>query len=138
MTDYAAGRSLRRPNPSAWRMGGSPNVTTTLIAFVLAAVYVVSASAFGPGYLYDRTSILARQAVDAPVSEFLQIGTSAPATRGGTRIFRAGEPDELADLVGSGAFRTGPGLEGKYFWPTRTQADDFAAMASKANMGGPY
>lgn len=55
----------------------------------------------------------------------------------GQRMFRAVEPDELADLAGSGAFRTAPGLEGKYFWPTRSQADDFAAMASKANMGGP-
>lgn len=56
----------------------------------------------------------------------------------GQRIFRAVEPDELADLAGSGAFRTAPGLEGKYFWPTQAQADDFAAMASKAGMGGPY
>jgi RHS repeat-associated protein len=62
----------------------------------------------------------------------------APNTAAGQRIFRAIEPDELADLAGSGAFRTVPGLEGKYFWPTRSQADDFAAMASKANMGGPY
>lgn len=54
------------------------------------------------------------------------------------RIFRAVEPDELADLAGTGAFRTAPGLEGKYFWPTRGQADDFAAMARKADMGGPY
>jgi len=58
-----------------------------------------------------------------------------------TRIFRAVEPDELADLASSGQFRLGgwaDGLEGKYFWPSRAQADDFAVLATKADMGDPY
>jgi RHS repeat-associated protein len=39
-----------------------------------------------------------------------------------TRIFRAIEPAELADLEFSGQYRPGPGNEGKYFFPTRAQA----------------
>lgn len=57
------------------------------------------------------------------------------------RIFRAVEPDELEDLRASGQFRLGgwaEGLEGKYFWPTKEQADGFAELATKAKMGGPY
>lgn len=56
----------------------------------------------------------------------------------GQRIFRAIEPDELADLADLGAFRTVAGLEGKYFWPTQAQAGEFAEMMTKRGMGGPY
>ena len=56
----------------------------------------------------------------------------------GQRLYRAVEPDELADIVGTGAYRTVPGLEGKYFFPTQGQADDFAALMTKADIGGPY
>ncbi|HTN99549.1 MAG TPA: hypothetical protein VL068_02640 [Microthrixaceae bacterium] len=54
----------------------------------------------------------------------------------GQRIFRAIEPDELADLADLGAFRTVAGLEGKYFWPTQAQAGEFAEMMTKRGMGG--
>lgn len=57
----------------------------------------------------------------------------------GQRIYRAVEPDELADLVGSGQYRNIPGIgHGKYFFPTRQQADAFAEMMTKRGMGGPY
>ena len=57
--------------------------------------------------------------------------TTAPrfvATKGGgkTEIWRAVEPDELADLIGSGKYRPGPGNEGKYFFPTKAQAKNLA------------
>lgn len=45
---------------------------------------------------------------------------------GGSRIFRAVEPDILADLVGSGSSRALPGQTGKYFFPTSEQAENFA------------
>ncbi len=65
---------------------------------------------------------------------------SAPqATGGSQRIFRAVEPDELADLVGSGQYRNIPGIgDGKYFFPTKQQADAFDEMMVKRNMGGPF
>jgi hypothetical protein len=66
-----------------------------------------------------------------------QLSCSYTPSSAGQRIFRAVEPDELADLAGSGAFRTAPGLEGKYFWSTQAPADDFAAMATKAAPNGP-
>ncbi|MFV0317866.1 MAG: hypothetical protein ACK5O2_13015, partial [Microthrixaceae bacterium] len=56
----------------------------------------------------------------------------------GQRIYRAVEPDELADLMGSGQYRNIPGIgDGKYFFPTRQQADAFAEMMTKRGMGGP-
>jgi hypothetical protein len=45
---------------------------------------------------------------------------------GKTEIWRAVEPDELADLIGSGKYRPGPGNEGKYFFPTKAQAKNLA------------
>jgi hypothetical protein len=50
------------------------------------------------------------------------------ATKAGgkTEIWRAVEPDELADLIGSGKYRPGPGNEGKYFFPTKAQAKNLA------------
>lgn len=40
-----------------------------------------------------------------------------------TQLFRAVEPGELADLVGSGQYRMLAGLEWKFFFPTQAQAD---------------
>lgn len=49
------------------------------------------------------------------------------------------EPDELADLMGSGQYRNIPGIgDGKYFFPTHAQAEAFADMMTKRGMGGPY
>lgn len=56
----------------------------------------------------------------------------------GSRIYRALGPDELTDLVGSGKYRNAPGLVGKYFSPTRQQAENFAAAMAKRKLGGPY
>jgi hypothetical protein len=71
---------------------------------------------------------------------FSRVDNVAPRAAGGSqRIFRAVEPDELADLVGSGQYRNIPGIGGgKYFFPTKQQADTFAEMMLKANIGGPY
>ncbi len=68
----------------------------------------------------------------------LEVRTTAPSSSG-QRIFRAVEPDELADLMGSGQYRNIAGIgDGKYFFPTRQQADAFAEMMTKRGMGGPY
>jgi hypothetical protein len=50
-------------------------------------------------------------------------------------LFRAVESDELADLVGSGQYRTIAGQEGKYFFPTEAQAENFAELMSKGGHG---
>jgi hypothetical protein len=47
-----------------------------------------------------------------------------------TQLFRSVEPGELADLAGSGQFRTIAGQEGKYFFPTRQQAAAFDDIIS--------
>lgn len=55
-----------------------------------------------------------------------------------TRLYRAVEPDELADIMGTGVYRTpAGGAEGKYFFPTQAQAENFASMMSKGGRG-PY
>jgi hypothetical protein len=47
-------------------------------------------------------------------------------------------PEETADIAKSGVFRNPPGLEGKYFFPTRAQAENLGRMYSKLGIGGPY
>jgi len=58
------------------------------------------------------------------------------------RIFRAVEPDELADIQRSGQFGTGEPnaawLDGKYFWLTEEHADAYVDLATKSDFGGPY
>jgi hypothetical protein len=58
----------------------------------------------------------------------LRVSRAVAATKAGgkTEIWRAVEPDELADLIGSGKYRPGPGNEGKYFFPTKAQAKNLA------------
>ena len=54
------------------------------------------------------------------------------------KVFRVHGPEETADIAKSGGFRNPPGLEGKYFFPTRAQAENLGRMYSKAGIGGPY
>ena len=59
-----------------------------------------------------------------------------------TRIFRAVEPDELADLRDFGRFRAGgpyaEWMDGKRFGMSQADADAYVALATKADFGGPY
>ncbi|HEX8001272.1 MAG TPA: RHS repeat-associated core domain-containing protein [Mycobacteriales bacterium] len=57
---------------------------------------------------------------------------------GTTRLYRAVERGELQDIESTGQYRLGPGNEGKYFFPTRAQAENFAKMMSKSRLGGPF
>lgn len=61
-------------------------------------------------------------------SHFLRVPRQFVVTKGGetSRIWRAVEPDELKDLLGSGQYRPGPGNEGKYFFSTKAQAEVLA------------
>jgi hypothetical protein len=62
-------------------------------------------------------------------------GTAQEAEK---QIFRAVGPEEAADIAEEGAYRNPFGLEGKYFFPTQVQAENIAAMFTKAGIGGPY
>ena len=63
----------------------------------------------------------------------------APAVEGGVpRIYRAVGPEEAADISEAGVYRTVAGQEGKYFFPTKGQADNIAGMFTAHGMGGPY
>jgi hypothetical protein len=52
-------------------------------------------------------------------------------------IFRTVGAGEAADIAASGAYRTVPGLEGKYFYATRTQAEKLAKLYEERGWGGP-
>lgn len=55
-----------------------------------------------------------------------------------TRLYRAVDPAELKDLVGTGVYRSAPGgTEGKYFFPTKAQAENFSNLMGKTGTG-PY
>lgn len=49
--------------------------------------------------------------------------TKGPRT---TRLYRSVDDDELADIQASGRYRTGPGQEGKPFYPSEGQASRFS------------
>ena len=63
---------------------------------------------------------------DPPPSSTTDRQLNATKTGGKTEVWRAVEPEELADLIGSGKYRPGPGNEGKYFFPTKAQAKNLA------------
>jgi hypothetical protein len=79
-----------------------------------------------PAALLGRQLKPTRYNYDA--SKRLRFSRTSMATKGGetSRIWRAIEPDELKDLLGSGQYRPGPGNEGKYFFPTKAQAEVLA------------
>jgi len=57
---------------------------------------------------------------------------------GVVQLIRAVEPGELQDILNTGVYRTPlGGVEGKYFFPTKAQAENFANMAAKYKQG-PY
>lgn len=129
------------------------NVESTSRPYVYAAspqscVYAYDAELFvlqgrplgrtAPASVAPLSSVDQRHSVLRPCPESLETRYDAPvllretrfgmATKGGgkTEIWRAVEPDELADLIGSGKYRPGPGNEGKYFFPTKAQAKNLA------------
>ena len=67
-------------------------------------------------------------AFTTPSGSFFATEAASGASR--TQLFRSVEPGELADLVGSGQFRTIAGQEGKYFFPTQQQAAAFDDIIS--------
>ncbi|WP_460985761.1 hypothetical protein, partial [Sinomonas halotolerans] len=66
------------------------------------------------------------------------IGATSKGSDDLIQIWRAVGPDEAADVAKSGVYRPGPGLEGKYFFPTKDQAENLARMYTSNNIGGPY
>ncbi len=66
----------------------------------------------------------------------------AAKTTTSSRVFRAVEPEELADLQATGRFRVGgPNadyMDGKYFWIAEEDAAAYVDLASKSKFGGPY
>jgi hypothetical protein len=62
----------------------------------------------------------------------LQKSLAVSAAVGGlVPLFRTVGANEAADIAQSGAFRSGPGLVGKYFFQTREQAVNLAAKFAK-------
>lgn len=65
-------------------------------------------------------------------------GVAANAGDDVTRLYRAVDLDELKDIVGTGVYRSAPGgTEGKYFFPTKAQAENFSNLMGKTGTG-PY
>jgi RHS repeat-associated protein len=54
---------------------------------------------------------------------------------GTTQLFRAVGSAEARDIAGSGVYRNPEGLEGKYFYPTRAQAENLGAKYAKLGLG---
>jgi hypothetical protein len=71
----------------------------------------------------------------------LGVGATKLAAKAGddlVDLYRAVGPHELADIQKTGAFRSRPGIEGKYFTPTGQEASTYAREAVKAFGDPPY
>jgi hypothetical protein len=81
--------------------------------------------------------ILAAAVIPSPIEpEAAAVRATEEAVQGGTTLYRAVEPGELADIQASGgAYRVPEGIgNGKYFYPTQEQAANF----SNLNPGRSY
>lgn len=129
-------RKVRRAQPQTVGVretGGTPPLVDSLIA----GIFTLGLGGLGKLALSTLGSKLAGLRA-AGLSADIEGFTLVPSGTG-LRIFRAVEPDELADLLGSAQYRNIPGVgDGKYFFPTPQQADTFAEMMTTRGMGGPY
>lgn len=82
-----------------------------------------------------------RRALQALKQAFGRMRGGSVAANAGddvTRLYRAVDPAELKDIVGTGVYRSAPGgTEGKYFFPTKAQAENFSNLMGKTGTG-PY
>lgn len=133
-------------------------VITTLVASLGAQIWTV-ACATTVSYAYDgggqhpaATSVAAAGSAHATATTSRRSGSSigspspselisvAAETAGGggdlTTLYRAVGKDELKDIQGTGVYRAAPGgTEGKYFFPTGSQAENFSDLMEKAGQG---
>ena len=77
-------------------------------------------------------------AVGGGLGQLRAVSPAGQAADDAVDVFRAVGPDETADIAQSGVYRNPAGLEGKYFYPTREQAENLGQMYTKAGIGGPY
>lgn len=116
-------------------------MTTAAPTTAVPGGYDLSAKLVATVHTSEVTGRLAApmRSLDPRVNRLVTSFAVAAKADKGQRIFRAVEPDELAGLAGSGQYRNIPGIgDGKYFFSTKQQADAFAEMMVKRNMGGPY
>ncbi|MGL5830216.1 MAG: hypothetical protein ACRC0L_11695, partial [Angustibacter sp.] len=63
-----------------------------------------------------------------PEGPSISVSDAAVAANAGddvARLYRAVDPAELKDIAGTGVYRSAPGgTEGKYFFPTKAQAEN--------------
>jgi hypothetical protein len=62
-------------------------------------------------------------------------GSAADAGSGATQLFRTVGSAEARDIAESGVYRNPAGLEGKYFYPARAQAENLGAQYAKLGLG---
>lgn len=78
------------------------------------------------------------QVSDEEVSSLQRAGVAAESGDDLVDVWRAVGPDEAADIARSQAYKPGPGQIGKYFYPTREQAESLAGNYTKRGIGAPY
>lgn len=78
------------------------------------------------------------QGVRESSTRIRSFGVAAETAPEAAQVFRVVGPEEAADIAKTGAYRSPAGLEGKYFFPTRAQAENLGQMYTKAGIGAPY
>jgi hypothetical protein len=72
------------------------------------------------------------------LTEFATAAQAGDLAAGGglATLYRAVGPEELADIEGTGQYRPAPsGIGGKYFFPTKAQAENFQDLLAKSGQG---
>jgi hypothetical protein len=146
----------RQPTPRSWVLPFLAAIVAVLATLLSSA----SASAATQSTAETRvgaSSVVAEVPVGPPeriaagqrlgeeparVVDAVATGVAAKAAAEGgddlTRLYRAVDPAELKDIAGTGVYRSAPGgTEGKYFFPTKAQAENFSNLMGKTGTG-PY
>lgn len=90
-----------------------------------------------------RTTSTTRTGADGDAGDPSSLARSGSAAKAGagagddlTRLYRAVDPAELKDIVGTGVYRSAPGgTEGKYFFATKAQAENVSNLMGKTGTG---
>jgi hypothetical protein len=105
-----------------------PHLSSCIKAAVTVALVVATA---GEG----EVEVAAMNAAEEAGTRAAEAGVTAAADGGTAQIFRTVGSAEARDITESGVYRNPEGLEGKYFFPTRAQAENLGAKYAKMGLG---
>src|SRR5581483_5099841 len=127
-----------------WVAKHSKVITQVGMAVAAVALTVVNVAQLGLDPVTDAAEAadVGALATDVPATTAEETAGEGAATageegsgEGTTQLFRTVGSAEARDVAESGVYRNPEGLEGKYFYPTRAQAENLGAQYAKMGLG---